>query len=256
MTGYLQRLVSSALHAGGSIHPAVGSMFSVPQLGAMADILEVNEDVFAPSDSAPRGRESAEQSHGSPEPHPRAGTPIPSTSSSLLPPTPHNRPRYATTLAAMNHASAARPGPRTVQPAFRSNARLGHQDLRDSNSVAPTLFDALEGAPDDRLVPNAGGQMPHEGVEETQALVPQHAVSPLTTRITHRPDAEQGQDVRAHFTQASTQAPLEPDEIHIHIGRIEVTAVQPAPARPAPTAPRPRTPSLSEYLRRRDGRPS
>ena len=46
----------------------------------------------------------------------------------------------------------------------------------------------------------------------------------------------------------------EPDEIQIHIGRIEVTAMTPAPARPAPRPAR-KSPSLDEYLKRGEGRP-
>jgi hypothetical protein len=45
----------------------------------------------------------------------------------------------------------------------------------------------------------------------------------------------------------------EPDEIQIHIGRIEVTAVPP-PAPPPASRPTSRSVSLDEYLRRRDGR--
>jgi hypothetical protein len=41
----------------------------------------------------------------------------------------------------------------------------------------------------------------------------------------------------------------EPDEIHIHIGRIEVAAVAPSPQRAAPPAPR-KGINLDEYLRR------
>jgi hypothetical protein len=44
----------------------------------------------------------------------------------------------------------------------------------------------------------------------------------------------------------------EPDEIQIHIGRIEVVAVPPAPTPPISPKPQRRTPSLDEYLRRRD----
>ena len=47
----------------------------------------------------------------------------------------------------------------------------------------------------------------------------------------------------------------EPDEIHIHIGRIVVTAV-PQPQARTVDRPARKTPSLEEYLRRRDGRGS
>lgn len=46
----------------------------------------------------------------------------------------------------------------------------------------------------------------------------------------------------------------EPDEIQIHIGRIEVTAMPPAPARAEPRPAR-KSPSLDEYLKRGEGRP-
>jgi hypothetical protein len=45
-----------------------------------------------------------------------------------------------------------------------------------------------------------------------------------------------------------------PDEIQIHIGRIEVIAVPPAQTPPAPQKPRRGSPSLDEYLRRRGGK--
>jgi hypothetical protein len=52
----------------------------------------------------------------------------------------------------------------------------------------------------------------------------------------------------------SAKAPIrsEPDDIQIHIGRIEVAAAP--PVRAAPAKPRSRATSLDEYLRRRDGK--
>jgi hypothetical protein len=47
--------------------------------------------------------------------------------------------------------------------------------------------------------------------------------------------------------------PHDTDEIQIHIGRIEVTAVPPPPVKAAP-APTRKSPSLDEYLKRRPGR--
>jgi hypothetical protein len=52
----------------------------------------------------------------------------------------------------------------------------------------------------------------------------------------------------------SKPAQSEPDEIHIHIGRIEVAAIAQAAPRPAAAQAR-RSVNLDEYLRRSNGRP-
>jgi hypothetical protein len=52
----------------------------------------------------------------------------------------------------------------------------------------------------------------------------------------------------------STSSLREAGDIQIHIGRIEVMAVAPVSPRPPP-APRQTSPSLSDYLNRRGGRP-
>jgi hypothetical protein len=58
---------------------------------------------------------------------------------------------------------------------------------------------------------------------------------------------------RAPIAPVEASAPGHPDEIHIHIGRIEVTAAPaPAPVR-IPSRPVRQTQSLSDYLRSRDG---
>jgi hypothetical protein len=63
---------------------------------------------------------------------------------------------------------------------------------------------------------------------------------------------------RAHRTAAPSvsarHAASEPHEVQIHIGRIEVTAVPPAPANAPVARPRRSATSLDEYLRRRNGR--
>jgi len=54
--------------------------------------------------------------------------------------------------------------------------------------------------------------------------------------------------------QAVRQPAREPDEIHIHIGRVEVAALaQPALRQASPAAPR-KSINLDEYLRRGNGR--
>lgn len=55
------------------------------------------------------------------------------------------------------------------------------------------------------------------------------------------------------WSRSLRQPEREPSEIQIHIGRIEVTAVPPAPARPQ-VKPASKSLNLDEYLKRRNGR--
>ena len=63
--------------------------------------------------------------------------------------------------------------------------------------------------------------------------------------------AERKENIRSQNRPAARQ---EPDEIQIHIGRIEVVVVPPAAVASASPKPKRETPSLDEYLRRRPGR--
>ena len=59
------------------------------------------------------------------------------------------------------------------------------------------------------------------------------------------------------LTQSRLEAPSPAPDVHIHIGRVELTAVTPAtPARRESTANAKKPMSLEEYLRRRSGRPA
>jgi hypothetical protein len=79
-----------------------------------------------------------------------------------------------------------------------------------------------------------------------------HSIRPETPQFST--EAHSMKEASANLTVEGrlTRAEREPDEIQIHIGRIEVTAVQP----PAPRAPKPpdKAISLDAYLERRNGR--
>jgi hypothetical protein len=84
-----------------------------------------------------------------------------------------------------------------------------------------------------------------------------HVEEPSSTRpAPHRlPFPTQAGTARSSNGEAArgSTSPREPDEIHIHIGRVEVAAIaQPAP-RPAAQTPR-RSLNLSEYLKHGNGR--
>jgi hypothetical protein len=77
-------------------------------------------------------------------------------------------------------------------------------------------------------------------------LMPQAAIEPEG-----RPAQAQAKEPARRAAQPSR----EPDEIHIHIGRVEVAAISQPAARPAPASQQRKSMSLDEYLRRSNGRP-
>jgi hypothetical protein len=77
----------------------------------------------------------------------------------------------------------------------------------------------------------------------------------MEVRVPSPPTAAIGKvrESAASSSQNFESASRASDEIEIHIGRIEVTAVQPAPTRTTTVKSPRRAPSLDDYLRRRDG---
>jgi hypothetical protein len=97
--------------------------------------------------------------------------------------------------------------------------------------------------------------------EATQAEKSERAVSPkpypatnlkTVARAGKTSTSESSLRAQADLTRSTGLGPAPPDEIQIHIGRIEVTAVPP-PAR-RPVKPQRHEISLDAYLKRRDGR--
>jgi hypothetical protein len=78
-----------------------------------------------------------------------------------------------------------------------------------------------------------------------------HSARPETQQFST--EARSMREASANLTAEGrpTRAQRDPDEIQIHIGRIEVTAIQP----PAPRAPKPsdKAISLDAYLERHNG---
>jgi hypothetical protein len=177
MSGYLQRLASSARNPGGGIHPLVGSLYSAPLA----------------------------QPPGEPQPAERA---------------------YALPIEepAGKSASAAAPYLFLEQPAERSRTLSSRP--QPSGSGAPPLAQP-------RL--SAGSLEPTVNARQSNSAATAGNQRGPKPDIQRRPTAS-----------------AEPDEIHIHIGRIEVTAVPQSVPRPAAPQPR-KSVNLAEYLKRRRG---
>jgi hypothetical protein len=133
----------------------------------------------------------------------------------------------------------------------RLDARSGQTRGLLAQSIGP-FSNVLDGRARN-LASAADRYSPHtpEGSPRTsnpQALEPlmPRAMTPTMQRAD---ETDHSGRLARHLRSQSREA----DEIQIHIGRIEVTAVPPAPARPAPV-PNRKSPSLDDYLKRRPGR--
>ena len=218
MSGYLQRLASRALNPRASIHPVIDSIFSpASSSNAPESPLADEEQVAAnwpQSVPAPQSRMSdVREEPGSP-----ASQPLPAREIG-----PRNNPRAAVesqtffkplvTYPQPPAAHAVLPGERTAVP--------------DTAEIADTERD-------------------HASPRSAPAQTSRRPVSAAT--FPPRVKREQ-----SHPAGRTSATPHQPDEIRIHIGRIEVTAVPPAPAA-APSKPARPSPNLGEYLKRGDRR--
>ena len=149
--------------------------------------------------------------------------------------------------------SAPMPGPMTGLPAGSIPDRLGSYPETPRPAVEPAPL-GISKAPGRESGP--GFKTDTLPVIEPEPLVPTHrAVSAGTLSPSSRtvPDSPAhwypGQAPAAPAAYGSRQAP---DEIHVHIGRIEVTAVQETPAAAPRRRPKGREPmSLDDYLAKR-----
>lgn len=218
MSGYLQRIAMSVRKPGVAIHPVVGALFSTAQSGALHETFG-DEDRASARDRFELLREAVStSSHGQPELRPRSSAPASDDQST------------ASVMDAHSSAGSARSISR--REGLVSSNRYDEGERRAESAKGDRETETINARRDDvPLIPTT--------------LTPGPAVVTV-------PSTMPAADSTRH-----TASPSRPsDEIEIHIGRIEVTAVHPTPMRTAPAKPPRRAPSLDDYLKRRDGRPS
>jgi hypothetical protein len=237
MTGYLQRMAERALRPERAIRPMFGSVFAPIGHAAASETRTLEEDVFsaAVDRPAPTRRSPLETQPSSP---PLRSAPSDNRAATPYAPlvTPTTEP--AEQIAPLTTAGRA---PITSLPAPSSAARgadePGDQQMRPAAEATPSP------------------RQPPSRVETVETLLPPQPVE-ATVRLL-RPA-----DIRPQPSAANSRAALrdrhptapDGDDIQIHIGRIEVTAVRPTPAPQAAAKTRRGAPSLDDYIRRRDGR--
>lgn len=226
MSGYLQRLATRAINSRPAIHPVTNPLFAPPIPAEPADSLVEQEEMTPRADST--------QKIGAPPRPPRQ----------LIP----ESESPETILETRESVRAAPPKGTSDSPGAteQSNVALVPLDIEPlvQATAAPTSHPASGRFP-------LGG-LPAAGRQYTSPTASALSVQPIT-----RPPVRQATPVaptsRAPQVRAPARQQREADEIQIHIGRIEVTAVSPAPAAPLPKTPR-KAVNLSDYLKKGDRR--
>ncbi|HUI83243.1 MAG TPA: hypothetical protein VL240_03420 [Candidatus Binatia bacterium] len=221
MSGYLQRLARSVTQPAETVHPMLGSVYSPVEYGRGGETLEQNIAVTAREATGASPQEPEEYR----EPQP-ALTP-------LLPP---GQP-----------ASAARPMSQEATGA--QPVRSVPVEFQPLLSAAPNPDSASERQPR-RATSSEANRRDEQAVGDYKPLL---AEAPARTRPPQVASPKPKRTGAAEDRTSSRRTENEPDDIQIHIGRIEVTAVQQAPQR-APLKALHKGQSLDEYLKRRDRR--
>jgi hypothetical protein len=262
MKGYLQRLAASAARPQGAVHPFVSTLFSGTRRDGILE--ETTAEIHTPA--------LREDAKGSAE----IAAPIPSREEGvreglrvepLEPMLPGRRTRPVDQQEAIlrvesvrEHPAVDEPQPvalllpqqpvETANPAGRSMAQPlvarveeEAQELDAARMLPEMLYAPQPLLVEDRTPAQRDEQAARESPHREELQRPDRAAWPA---LRERSVGEgTGTDRRREVQHAG-------EDIQIHIGRIEVIAVQPAGARA--TVPARKSQTLDEYLKRRDGR--
>jgi hypothetical protein len=248
MTGYLQRLAASVSQPRPSLHPLVGSIFSGGRQEVASPNLLQNDALASTDDQnrVPTTRTVSDSTDG-----PMRRRDLGADDRAGAPDTDNRRAEQRRSEREIFHPLLPSKAPDVDVSAMPPEAVPGdgagaqsalHHDRRDTSIVGAARMARVaveDGPPADRR--NAIAAPPVSELHERAGMLAAVA-------------GDAGKPARVEFSAPSRRS-AQSDDIQIHIGRIEVTAVaQPAP-RPA-AAPARKAMSLDEYLgRRRRGAP-
>jgi hypothetical protein len=234
VSGYLQRLAARALNAREAIHPVVGSIFAPAATGGNQPsfILEEDEQMTVAPEPV------AGSASTSPFPPSRADVkPVeipPDADELLVPPEQSPAPRQP---AIVRPADASAQNDTAVEPNRAAQLQPEPIDTRGAPTVAPRFLRVAHSA-GQTTSPRASARAANGAPRDVPAPAQDRQPRPVLAPALHHPPAPH----------------REQDEIQIHIGRIEVTAVPPGPAGAPPARPPRTAPDLAVYLKKGDRR--
>lgn len=236
MTSFLYRTASRVLEPRAAIHPVVRPMFASQGEREPPKAPTVVEDEAVAACAPPAEAPPAPLPAALFRPDPSARTPGPS----------------AGRQAALHPSAPARPGVSRDDDGSPPPAPLF---LIVTERPTPPAPRAVSAGPFD--APETAAVVPTPRSSGPPAILPAPIVASAPAAWAER---DRRPLVAAAFvaqpTGASRRRPSperQSEEVQIHIGRIEVTAVAAEPARPVAVQPPRKAASLSAYLRRRDG---
>ena len=246
MSGFLQRLVSRAQGDTPRVHSAYGLPFApVPEMAAAAAPIDTAEGALGlaleAGPPAARPATNAGQGRG-------IGGEGPTGTGRMPPPAPSHRPGAAPASVGVGlqlMAPQERPRPDEAAP----------PPAADRSSADRALPERAATAFDERIEPPADQGIEPQGPLDLAAIAQQ--LAPLLAVDATGPSWQQPQppaaDTRGLGRSRNGHSVEETTEVHVHIGRIDVTAA-PEPAAPrVAAAPQQRITTLEDYLAGRKG---
>jgi hypothetical protein len=268
MSGYLSRIVQTAVRSSGQLRPLAGSVFDPPTEPIRAFPTTLNDapvviDFQVPALPSPSTtNQSTAPGNPSPESYlhnyqrlqPRLQeslAPIDSQVTSPrypqiagIHPTGTSGENFTTPQKAESRKNSLTPASKIKRRSDQDSEQSTLNSERFDRPVAESLTGQRNTAHPTATTPSSASSQSQKNVPQPLVPAQRAATQPAVTARFQQPF------IRNQHNQRAPEPSVE-----IHIGRIEVLAVQP-PAPPAPTPRRDRTTSLTEYLAGRNGRRS
>lgn len=235
MSNFLQRVAAAAIQPPARLQPILGSIFAPSTHRSSKDFSRTEVEMATQTLAPHRHEPIAAPSFDAPD---QTGT---------------DRLSRATTPEDFSQAHSPRSFnvDSPLLPAFnpvseqRTSSQAHSFSETSQSATEPSKLTTAEIAPIQQSVSKPSPYQPLMAAMQ-QTAVRLHPHEPIAAPATMRSS-------RAEAARRSQPAQHEPDEVHIHIGRIEVAAVPQQAARPTAAAAR-RSINLSDYLAR-NGRP-